>query len=59
MGKCITPLENTGFMAEEGGFEPPVEFYPYDGLANRCLKPLGHPSAKGTFDVPANGFRCQ
>lgn len=34
-------------MAEEGGFEPPVEFYPYDGLANRCLQPLGHSSTSG------------
>ena len=34
-------------MAEEGGFEPPVEFYPYDGLANRCLQPLGHSSRSG------------
>ncbi len=31
-------------MAEGGGFEPPVEFYPYDGLANRCDQPLCHPS---------------
>ena len=29
-------------MAERGGFEPPVRFKPYNGLANRRLKPLGH-----------------
>jgi len=29
-------------VAERGGFEPPIRFKPYDGLANRCLKPLGH-----------------
>ncbi len=29
-------------MAEKGGFEPPVEYNPYVGLANRCLQPLGH-----------------
>jgi hypothetical protein len=29
-------------MAERGGFEPPIRVTPYDGLANRCLKPLGH-----------------
>ncbi len=32
------------YLAEEGGFEPPVECYPYDGLANRCFRPLSHPS---------------
>ena len=32
-------------MAERGGFEPPVRFYPYNGLANRRLQPLGHLSA--------------
>ena len=30
-------------MAERGGFEPPVQvLVPYNGLANRRLKPLGH-----------------
>jgi len=29
-------------LAEIVGFEPTVEFNPYDGLANRCLKPLSH-----------------
>jgi hypothetical protein len=29
-------------MAERGGFEPPVQFYPYNGLANRRFRPLSH-----------------
>jgi hypothetical protein len=29
-------------MAERGGFEPPVRFYPYNGLANRRIRPLCH-----------------
>ena len=29
-------------LAERQGFEPWIECYPYDGLANRCLQPLGH-----------------
>jgi hypothetical protein len=33
-------------MAERGGFEPPIGFNTYGGLANRCLKPLGHLSNK-------------
>jgi hypothetical protein len=33
-------------MAERGGFEPPVGFYTYDGLANRCLRPLSHLSER-------------
>ncbi len=28
--------------AEKGGFEPPVRFDPYGGLANRWFKPLTH-----------------
>ncbi len=32
-------------MAERGGFEPPVPVAQYDGLANRCLRPLSHLSA--------------
>jgi hypothetical protein len=30
--------------AEEGRFELPIALAHYDGLANRCLQPLGHPS---------------
>ena len=33
-------------MAERGGFEPPVEISPYDGLANRCFRPLSHLSVR-------------
>ena len=40
-------------MAERGGFEPPVEFDPYDGLANRSFRPLRHLSAS-VHDVPNN-----
>jgi hypothetical protein len=29
-------------MAERGGFEPPVRFNPYNGLANRHFRPLSH-----------------
>ena len=29
-------------MAERGGFEPPVRFNPYNGLANRRFRPLSH-----------------
>ena len=32
-------------MAERAGFEPAVEFDPYDGLANRSFRPLRHLSA--------------
>ena len=35
-------------MAEGGGFEPPVRFYPYNGLANRPFRPLRHPSESRT-----------
>jgi hypothetical protein len=33
-------------MAETRGFEPPIGFNAYNGLANRRLQPLGHVSAK-------------
>jgi hypothetical protein len=36
-------------MAEREGFEPSVLITQYDGLANRCLKPLGHRSIKNVF----------
>ena len=35
-------------MAEKGGFEPPVRCYPYNGLANRRLQPLGHLSTRAS-----------
>jgi hypothetical protein len=31
-------------LAEGMGFEPTIRCYPYNGLANRRLQPLGHPS---------------
>lgn len=33
-------------MAEGMGFEPTIQFNPYNDLANRRLQPLGHPSAR-------------
>jgi hypothetical protein len=34
-------LKILDWMAENGGFEPPIELSPYNGLANRRLQPLG------------------
>ena len=31
-------------LAEWRGFEPPIRYDPYNGLANRRLQPLGHHS---------------
>jgi hypothetical protein len=39
-------------VAERGGFEPPVPFDKYDGLANRWFQPLTHLS----FDVMMPNF---
>ncbi len=36
-------------MAERGGFEPPIGFYPYNSLANCRLQPLGHLSCTILF----------
>jgi hypothetical protein len=33
-----------GSLAETEGFEPSVQMYPYDGLANRWFQPLTHVS---------------
>ena len=33
-------------LAERRGFEPPVDLSTYDGLANRCFRPLSHLSAR-------------
>ena len=30
--------------SEPGGFEPPIQFNPYNGLANRRFRPLSHSS---------------
>jgi len=37
-------------MAEREGFEPSIRYNPYDDLANRCLKPLGHRSTTGKLE---------
>ena len=41
---CTTPRYfcNNLLSAERGGFEPPVQNDPYDGLANRWFQPLTH-----------------
>ena len=44
-------------MAERGGFEPPIRFYPYNGLANRRLQPLGHLSCLKNTEESANLVR--
>ena len=51
----LRPLTTLNFssiqeMAERQEFEPWAEVSPYDGLANRCLQPLGHLSVI-TIDV--------
>jgi hypothetical protein len=51
-GMGTKAIESEG-LAERGGFEPPVEFSPYDGLANRCFRPLSHLSA-----ASVGRFRC-
>ena len=33
-------------LAERGGFEPPIQFDPYSGLANRRFRPLSHLSGR-------------
>ena len=35
-------------VAERAGFEPAVAFEGYDGLANRCFRPLSHLSPLST-----------
>ena len=37
-------MSNEGKLAEGMGFEPTIHVYAYNGLANRRLQPLGHPS---------------
>ncbi len=44
--------EHPNNSTERAGFEPAIQGYtPYDGLANRCLQPLGHLSRLGA-DCP-------
>jgi hypothetical protein len=38
-------------LAENGGFEPPIELSPYNGLANRRLQPLGQLSVSVLRDA--------
>jgi lipoyl(octanoyl) transferase len=42
--------------AERGGFEPPIALANYDGLANRCLQPLGHLSRLFTLSHHTTSF---
>src|SRR5271165_2772721 len=44
-------------MAERGGFEPPVGFYSYNGLANRPFRPLRHLSVSGVRIQRAPPFK--
>ena len=41
IGYKVIFMNNLDLMAENGGFEPPIELSPYNGLANRRLQPLG------------------
>ena len=45
------------------GFEPTIRHYPYNGLANRRLQPLGHPSTDewvhGVCKASVSGWRGQ
>ena len=46
--KPLIVLIYQGFLklAERGGFEPPIPFKGYTGLANQRLQPLGHLSTR-------------
>ena len=48
-----------GELAEGMGFEPTIRITPYNGLANRRLQPLGHPSTDewGQHGVCAAGCK--
>ena len=44
----------------EGGIRTPGRgVNPYDGLANRCLKPLGHLSERSFSNLPYAGKCCK
>jgi hypothetical protein len=47
-GRCSIQLSYRTY-AERGGFEPPVQFNPYDSLANCWFQPLTHLSVR--FDL--------
>ena len=42
---------------ERGGFEPPVQCYPYNDLANRRFKPLSHLSGADRSSLSARQNR--
>lgn len=43
MKKALLSLRQQGLkLAVREGFEPSVQFNPYDGLANRSFRPLRH-----------------
>ena len=42
----LSRLYEASYLAERGGFEPPVGFYTYGALAKRCFRPLSHLSVK-------------
>jgi hypothetical protein len=44
---------------EAGIRTPGTGVYPYDGLANRCLKPLGHLSERSFSNLPYAGKCCK
>ena len=46
-------------MAERGGFEPPVRFYPYNALAKRRYRPLSHLSVSGSPQKNAADIKCK
>ena len=46
-------------MAENGGFEPPIELSPYNGLANRRLQPLGQLSVCVAVGIPIGDARLK
>ncbi len=55
--KFLIPGKSASLSAERVGFEPTVQFNPYDDLANRSFRPLRHLSlqilrvAKVTFAI--------
>ena len=44
-------------LAERGGFEPPIRFNPYNGLANRRFRPLSHLSNRRGQETVFRGLR--
>ncbi len=52
-GLCEYGFAEPVCFAERGRFELPIAITNYDGLANRCLQPLGHLSKS----LPAHGWK--